>query len=49
MKWLCHDEDYKSRKAVVEQYPSAAKVVRVTGGWMVFETYYEYLTWKEQK
>ena len=49
MKWMCADYAYRSRKEVVEAYPSAAKIVRVMGGWMVFETYTEYLTWKSQK
>jgi hypothetical protein len=39
----------KSRKAAVSQYPGAAKIVKVCGGYQVFETLLDYGTWKNQK
>lgn len=42
-------QDYKNRAAVVAAYPSAAKIVKVDGGWAVFEYMTDYETWKNQK
>ena len=42
-------EDYKTRKAVVAEYPGAAKIVKVTGGWAVFGTITDYNTWHKQR
>jgi hypothetical protein len=39
----------QSRKQVVEQYPSAVKVVKVDGGYAVFESWPDYTTWRNQK
>jgi hypothetical protein len=39
----------KSRKEVVSQYPGAAKIVKVCGGYHVFETIENYEIWKNQK
>ena len=36
------------RKEVVAQYPSAAKIVKVNGGYMVFDCVGDYQTWKNQ-
>ncbi len=41
--------DYKSAAFVKQAYPSAYKIEKVDGGWMVFETINEYNTWKRQK
>ena len=30
-------------------YPGAAKIKKVTGGYMIFESISEYETWKNQK
>lgn len=38
-----------NRKAVIAQYPSAAKIVKVEGGYKVFETMTDYQTWIGQK
>jgi len=46
---FCSEEDYKTRKAVIEANPGAVKVIKVCGGWMVFATWPEYETWKNQK
>ena len=42
-------EQYKTRKAVVKAYPLASKIVKVTGGWAVFEFITDYEIWKNQK
>lgn len=38
-----------NRKQVVAANPSAAKIVKVEGGYMVFEFMSDYQTWKNQK
>ena len=45
----CNETEYKSRKAVVEAYPSAAKIVKVCGGWAVFDFWNDYDVWKNQR
>ena len=57
MMIIAHDKDYampgekayKSAKEVKADYPSAVKVVKVCGGWAVFEYWADYETWKNQK
>lgn len=49
MMWFCSEECYKSRAAVAARYPAAAKITKAFGGWIVFEFYTDYLTWKNQK
>jgi hypothetical protein len=39
----------ENRKQVVADHPYAAKIVKVTGGYMVFETMGAYEAWKKQK
>lgn len=39
----------KNRKEVEKEYPSAAKIVKVEGGYMVFAFLQDYNTWKNQK
>ena len=39
----------ENRKQVVAAHPEAAKIVKVCGGYMVFETMDDYATWKKQK
>ncbi len=39
----------ENRKEVVKQYPGAAKIVKVCGGYGVFEFFTDYETWKNQK
>lgn len=41
-------QDYKNRAAVVAAYP-AAKIVKVDGGWAVFDYMTDYVSWKNQK
>lgn len=48
MNWFCSEKHYKNRAAVEARYPDAAKIVKAHGGWMVFEFYADYLTWKNQ-
>ena len=38
-----------NHKEVAAEYPSAAKIVKVEGGYHVFMTINEYETWKKQK
>lgn len=38
-----------NRKDAVKQAPWAAKVVKVTGGYLAFESMTDYETWKRQK
>lgn len=38
-----------SRAQVKREYPSAAKIVKVVGGYAVFDTLQEYETWRAQK
>lgn len=49
MTHFAAEEIYNNKSEVVNEYPSAALVKRVTGGWMVFETQDDYRTWKNQK
>ena len=39
----------KTRKEVVKEYPDHVKIVKVTGGYAVFETWTDYENWKNQK
>ena len=39
----------KTRKQVKEEYPDHAKIVKVDGGYAIFETWDEYYTWRNQK
>lgn len=45
---FANELDYKTRKNVVAAYPSAAKVVKVCGGWAVFAFMSDYEMWKAQ-
>lgn len=38
-----------SRKEVVAANPGAAKIIKVCGGYMVFDTIADYETWKDQR
>ncbi len=46
---LALETEYRNRAAVVKAYPGAAKIVKVCGGWAVFETVADYETWRNQK
>ena len=39
----------KTRKQVKEEYPDHVKIVKVTGGYAVFETWTDYDAWINQK
>jgi len=41
--------EYKSRKEVVLAAYGAAKIVKVDGGWMVFDTLVDYEVWRKQR
>ena len=38
-----------TRKQAVREYPEAEKILKVEGGYMVFDTYDDYLTWRRQR
>lgn len=38
-----------NRNQVKKDYPEAVKIVKVDGGYMVFESQADYETWKNQK
>lgn len=40
---------FVTRKEAVKQMPWAAKIVHVCGGYMGFESIYDYEVWKNQK
>ena len=42
-------EDYKTRRQVVAANPGAAKIVKVCGGWMIFDYATDYEVWREQE
>lgn len=46
---IADEREFSSRKEVKKAYPAAAKIVKVCGGWAVFETIADYNTWKNQK
>jgi len=48
MSVFCSERDYHDRGEVCTMYPGW-KVVRVSGGWMVFEFIEDYETWRNQK
>jgi hypothetical protein len=39
----------KARKTAVKKAPWASKIVKVDGGYMAFEGWDDYNTWKNQK
>lgn len=39
----------KSRAAAKRRAPWAAKIVKVCGGYMAFESVSDYVTWRQQK
>ncbi|HRR41142.1 MAG TPA: hypothetical protein P5244_07920 [Syntrophales bacterium] len=39
----------KTRKSAMKRAPWAAKVVKVSGGWLAFESITDYTVWKKQK
>lgn len=41
-------ENYENLEAVEMEYPGAAHIEEVEGGWMVFEAVTDYETWSGQ-
>jgi len=39
----------KTRREAERKAPDAAKIVKVTGGYMAFDTHDDYETWRKQK
>lgn len=46
---MTHFLEVATRKQARKQYPSAAVIVKVDGGYMAFDTATDYETWKKQK
>jgi hypothetical protein len=42
-------ENYESIEAVDSEYPAAAHIEEVDGGWMAFETSADYEVWQGQE
>ena len=38
-----------TRKQAQEAYPTADKIVKVEGGYLICDTYDDYLTWRRQR
>ncbi len=49
MNKFASQQDYANIEAVKEEYPSAAEIVEVDGGWMVFDTVTDAETWRNQE
>ena len=45
----CEEHNRKNRKGAIELMPEACKVVAVVGGYIGFETWDDYATWKSKK
>ncbi|HEY9746560.1 MAG TPA: hypothetical protein V6C99_10125 [Oculatellaceae cyanobacterium] len=48
MNRFCSQQDYEDIEAVRNEYPGAAEIIEVEGGWMVFDTITEAETWRKQ-
>lgn len=48
MTHFCNEFDYRSLESVMCEYPSAACVEVVEGGWMVFDFYTDFDIWCQQ-
>lgn len=48
MSKFVSQQDHTNTEAVRDEYPSAAEIIEVDGGWMVFETVTEADTWSNQ-
>lgn len=46
---FCAIEAYPTKRDVEAEYPSAAVIVRVFGGWGVFPTISDYDVWRGQE
>ena len=42
---FCSVADYANRDAVVSKFPSAERILKVSGGWVVFATYDDFYAW----
>lgn len=45
----CIEHNRKNRAKAIEEMPYASKVVAVVGGYIGFESWYDYEIWKNQK
>lgn len=46
---MIHFVQCKSRSTAARQYPGAARIVKVCGGYAAFDTLDDYRTWRNQK
>jgi hypothetical protein len=44
---FCSDKDYANLEAVANAHPGAFEIIRVQGGWQVFETAMDAGDWEE--
>lgn len=49
MSKFVSEDDYTTLEEVEAAYPSAAEIVEVDGGWMVFATMTDADTWRTQQ
>jgi len=49
MNKFASQQDYANIEAVQTEYPGAAEIVEVDGGWMVFDTVTDAETWRNQE
>ncbi len=49
MSKFASQQDYANIEAVRAEYPGAAEIVEVDGGWMVFDTVTDADTWRNQQ
>lgn len=49
MSKIVSQQDYENIEAVRSEYPGAAEIVEVEGGWMVFDTITDAEMWRNQQ
>lgn len=49
MTKFASQQDYENIEAVRNEYPGAAEIVEVDGGWLVFDTTTDAETWRNQQ
>lgn len=45
----CDEHNRKNRKMAIDEMPYASKIIAVVGGYLGFESWDDYHTWKNQK
>jgi hypothetical protein len=49
MSKFASEENYDSMEVVEQAYPAATEIIKVEGGWMVFDTATDAETWRNQQ